>query len=170
MLLILFLVASVFFVAAFMIYGKFQKNLYGLDDKNDTPAKVYFDGMDYVPTHPAVLLGHHFASIAGAGPIVGPITAAAMFGWLPAYLWCLIGSAFLGGVHDAGALVASIRHKGLSVGEVVDHWIGHRAKKIFLTFTWLALTLVIAVFLELAVNTFSADPAVAAMNPTTTSH
>jgi len=161
MLVTLFLVAFVFFVAAFMIYGKFQKNLYGLDDKNDTPAKDYFDGMDYVPTHPAVLLGHHFASIAGAGPIVGPITAAAMFGWLPAYLWCLIGSAFLGGVHDAGALVASIRHKGLSVGEVVDHWIGHRAKKIFLTFTWLALTLVIAVFLELAVNTFAADPAVA---------
>ena len=84
-----------------------------------------------------------------------------MFGWLPAYLWCLIGSAFLGGVHDAGSLVASIRHKGLSVGEVVDHWIGHRAKKIFLTFTWLALTLVIAVFLELAANTFAADPAVA---------
>jgi len=161
MLTTLFVIAVVFFVAAFMLYGKFQKNLYGLDDKNDTPAKVYFDGMDYVPTHPAVLLGHHFASIAGAGPIVGPITAASMFGWLPAYLWCLIGSAFLGGVHDAGALVSSIRHKGLSVGEVVDHWIGHRAKKIFLTFTWLALTLVIAVFLELAANTFAADPAVA---------
>jgi len=161
MLTTLFVIAVVFFAASYMIYGKFQKNLYGLDDKNDTPAKVYFDGMDYVPTHPAVLLGHHFASIAGAGPIVGPITAATMFGWLPAYLWCLIGSAFLGGVHDAGSLVASIRHKGLSVGEVVDHWIGHRAKKIFLTFTWLALTLVIAVFLELAANTFAADPAVA---------
>ena len=161
MLTTLFVIAVVFFAASYMIYGKFQKNLYGLDDKNDTPAKVYFDGMDYVPTHPAVLLGHHFASIAGAGPIVGPITAATMFGWLPAYLWCLIGSAFLGGVHDAGSLVASIRHKGLSVGEVVDHWIGHRAKKIFFTFTWLALTLVIAVFLELAANTFAADPAVA---------
>ena len=157
----LFLVAVVFYLGAYVFYGRFQVKLYGLDDTKKTPAEVYFDGMDYVPTHPAVLLGHHFSSIAGAGPIVGPITAAAMFGWLPAYLWCLIGSAFLGGVHDMGSLVASIRHKGLSVGEVVERWIGHRGKKLFLTFTWLALTLVIAVFLELAAGTFAKDPAVA---------
>jgi len=160
-LMTMFIVTVVFFLAAYVLYGRFQVKLYGLDDSRKTPAEVYFDGIDYVPTHPAVLLGHHFSSIAGAGPVVGPITAASMFGWLPAYLWCLIGSAFLGGVHDMGSLVASIRHKGLSVGEVVERWIGHRGKKLFLTFTWLALILVVAVFLELAAGTFAKDPAVA---------
>jgi carbon starvation protein len=157
----MFIGATVFFIIAYVVYGKFLTNVFNLNDDNKTPAEVYFDGVDYVPAHPAVLLGHHFASIAGAGPIVGPITAAAMFGWLPAYIWCLVGSAFIGGVHDMGALVASIRHKGLSVGEVVERWIGHRGKKLFLTFTWLALVLVVAVFMELAAQTFAADPAVA---------
>ena len=80
MLMTMFVVTVVFFLAAYVLYGRFQVKLYGLDDSRKTPAEVYFDGIDYVPTHPAVLLGHHFSSIAGAGPIVGPITAAAMFG------------------------------------------------------------------------------------------
>jgi len=161
MLAVLFLVATVFFVGAYFTYGKFQTKLYGLHKDNKTPAHLYFDGVDYVPAHHSVLLGHHFASIAGAGPIVGPIAAASLFGWLPTYLWCLLGSAFFGGVHDMGALVSSMRHKGLSVGEVVDKWIGRKGKKLFLTFTWLALVLVVAVFLELSAATFAADPAVA---------
>lgn len=161
MLTTLFLIAVVVLGGAYVVYGKFQERLYGLNNENKTPAELYFDGIDYVPAHPAVLLGHHFASIAGAGPIVGPIAAASIFGWLPAYLWCLFGSVFMGGVHDMGAVVASLRHKGLSVGEVVDRWMGHRAKRLFLTFTWLALVLVVAVFLELSAKTFAADPAVA---------
>ncbi|WP_352425660.1 carbon starvation CstA family protein [Aminomonas paucivorans] len=161
MLRFLFLTAVAVFLLAYRFYGRFQSQVYGLDEKRKTPAEEYFDGMDYVPAHPSVLLGHHFSSIAGAGPVVGPITAGALFGWLPTYLWCLVGSVFLGGVHDLGALVASIRHRGLSMGEVVECWIGHRGKKLFLSFTWLALILLIAVFLELAAGTFAKDPAVA---------
>ncbi|HCL80485.1 MAG TPA: carbon starvation protein A [Synergistaceae bacterium] len=161
MLAMLFIGSVVLFVICYKVYGTYMANIYGLSDKNKTPAETLCDGMDYCPAHPAVLLGHHFASIAGAGPIVGPITAASMFGWLPAYLWCLIGSAFLGGPHDMGSLAASIRHEGKSIGEVVDKWIGKKGKVLFLCFTILALILVVAVFLQLAANTFAADPAVA---------
>jgi carbon starvation protein len=135
--------------------------IYGLSDENKTPAETLFDGVDYCPAHPAVLLGHNFSSIAGAGPITGPITAANLFGWLPTYLWCVIGSAFLGGPHDMGGLVASMRHEGKSVGEVVDRWIGRKGKILFLLFTLLTIILVVAVFLQLTANSFAADPAVA---------
>lgn len=161
MLLTLFLVAIVVLGLGYVYYGRFQKKLYDLDENAETPATKLNDGMDYCPAHPAVLLGHHFASIAGAGPIVGPIVAASLFGWLPTYIWILLGSIFFGGVHDMGSIVASVRHKGLSIGEVINKWIGAKAKRLFLIFTWLALTLVIAVFLELAAQTFTADPAVA---------
>lgn len=161
MLAMLFIGSIVLFAVCYKIYGTYMAGIYNLNDSTQTPAEAMFDGIDYCPAHPAVLLGHHFASIAGAGPIVGPITAAAMFGWLPAYLWCLIGSAFLGGPHDMGALVSSMRHDGKSVGEVVDKWIGRKGKILFLCFTILALILVVAVFLQLAANTFAADPAVA---------
>ena len=161
MLLGLFAVAVVVFVVAYFTYGKFMAGIYGLSDENKTPAEAMYDGVDYVPAHPAVLLGHHFSSIAGAGPITGPITAANLFGWLPTYLWCVIGSAFLGGPHDMGGLVASMRHEGKSVGEVVDRWIGRRGKILFLLFTILTIILVVAVFLQLSANSFAADPAVA---------
>lgn len=161
MLAMLFLGAIVLFAICYKVYGTYMANIYGLSDENKTPAETMYDGMDYCPAHPAVLLGHHFASIAGAGPIVGPITAASMFGWLPAYLWCLFGSAFLGGPHDMGSLAASIRHEGKSIGEVVNKWIGRKGKILFLCFTILSLVLVVAVFLQLAANTFAADPAVA---------
>lgn len=161
MLTALFLFAVVFFILCYRYYGRYQRRKYNLDDSKQTPAECMYDGMDYCPAHPAVLLGHHFSSIAGAGPVVGPITAAGMFGWLPAYLWCLIGSAFLGGPHDAGSLIASIRHKGQSMGEVIRQWIGGRGRVLFLTFTILALILVVAVFLQLASVTMAADPAVA---------
>ncbi len=160
-LAMLFLVAIVLFAICYKVYGSYLARVFNLDDNIKTPAEAMYDGIDYFPAHPAVLLGHHFASIAGAGPIVGPITAASMFGWLPAYLWCLIGSAFLGGPHDMGSLVASMRHEGKSVGEVVDRWIGRRGKVLFLCFTILALILVVAVFLQLSAGSFAQDPAVA---------
>ena len=161
MLALMFLVAFVFFVACYRKYGGFLSRKFGLDNSRRTPAECLYDGMDYCPTHPAVLMGHHFSSIAGAGPIVGPITAAYWFGWLPAYLWCLIGSAFFGGPHDMGSLVASIRHDGKSMGEVVRQWIGERGRFLFLCFTILTLFLIVAVFLDLAAKTMTADPAVA---------
>lgn len=161
MLLGLLLGAIVFFIICYVVYGKYMSDIYGLSDSNKTPAETMYDGVDYCPAHPAVLLGHHFSSIAGAGPIVGPITAAGLFGWLPTYLWCVIGSAFLGGPHDMGGLVSSMRHEGKSVGEVVDRWIGRKGKILFLCFTILALVLVVAVFLQLSAESFAADPAVA---------
>lgn len=161
MLAVLFLGAIVFFAISYRFYGKFMVKTFGLDDSREAPSVCLYDGLDYCPTHPAVLMGHHFSSIAGAGPVVGPIMAASMFGWLPAYLWCLIGSAFFGGPHDAGALISSIRHEGKSVGEVVARWIGKKGKILFLCFTILALILVVAVFLQLAVKTMAASPAVA---------
>ena len=157
----MFLFAIVFFSVCYKIYGAFMVKTFKLDDNKETPAVTMYDGMDYCPTHPAVLLGHHFSSIAGAGPVVGPITAASMYGWLPAYLWCLIGSAFIGGPHDAGSLIASIRHEGKSVGVVVEKWIGKKGRTLFLSFTILTLVLVVAVFLQLAADTMSGDPAVA---------
>jgi carbon starvation protein len=116
-----------------------------------------YDGVDYVPAKPPVLLGHHFASIAGAGPIVGPIIAAS-FGWAPVYAWILIGSAFIGGVHDYTALIASIRHKGKTIGQVIENYIGLSGKKLFLIFTWATLILVIAVFTIIVSNTFNSIP------------
>jgi len=161
MLAFLFLIAMIFFGVCYKFYGKYLTQSFSLDDSKEAPSVCLYDGLDYCPTHPAVLMGHHFSSIAGAGPVVGPITAAAMFGWLPAYLWCLIGSAFFGGPHDAGAIISSIRHEGKSVGEVVYRWMGQKAKVLFLCFTILALVLVVAVFLQLAINTMAANAAVA---------
>ena len=161
MLAVLFLFAVVFLLGAYKFYGSFLVRMFDLDNSRKTPAECLYDGMDYCPTHPAVLMGHHFSSIAGAGPIVGPITAAAWFGWLPAYIWCLIGSAFFGGPHDMGALVASVRHDGKSMGEVVRRWIGERGRFLFLCFTILTLFLIVAVFLQLAANTMANDQAVA---------
>jgi Carbon starvation protein, predicted membrane protein len=161
MLAVLFIFAFIFFLAAYKYYGSFLVRMFDLDNARKTPAECLYDGMDYCPTHPAVLMGHHFSSIAGAGPIVGPITAAAWFGWLPAYIWCLFGSAFFGGPHDMGSLVASIRHDGKSMGEVVRRWIGERGRFLFLCFTIVTLFLIVAVFLQLAASTMANDQAVA---------
>lgn len=161
MILILSIVGFALFLIAYVTYGSFLVRVFELDKNRKTPSEDQYDGIDYCPAHPSVLLGHHFASIAGAGPIVGPITAGGWFGWLPVYLWVVIGSIFIGGVHDFGSLVASIRHRGLSMGEVIDQWVSRKAKILFLCFTWLALVLVIAVFLQLSADTFAQDPSVA---------
>jgi len=118
------------------------------------------DGVDYVPARAPVLLGHHFASIAGAGPIVGPILAAA-FGWLPCVLWIVLGSIFVGGVHDFSSLMASVRHRGRSIGEVISQYIGNRGKMLFLIFTWFTLILVIAVFTLVVSSAFASNGSVA---------
>ena len=157
MLTALFLIAFFYFLLCYKFYGGFMTRIFKLDNNRKTPAEEMCDGIDYCPTHPAILIGHHFSSIAGAGPIVGPITAAAWFGWLPAYLWCLIGSAFFGGPHDAGSVIASIRHQGKSVAEVVRRWIGPRGRLLFQTFTVLTLILIVAVFIQLGANSLAVD-------------
>lgn len=137
---VMFIVSAVLFVVGYKFYGDFMAGVYGLDNKTPTPSERLNDGIDYCPAHPAVVLGHHFSSIAGAGPIVGPITAASIFGWLPTIIWCVLGSIFLGGPHDMGSLVSSMRHDGKSVGTVIERWIGETGKKLFLGFTILSDT------------------------------
>ena len=142
-------------IVGYIFYGGWLAKQWGVDDSKVTPAHELEDGMDYVPAKAPVLMGHHFSSIAGAGPINGPIQAA-VFGWVPVVLWVLIGGIFCGAVHDYGALFASIRHKGQSLGEVVALNIGERAKKLFLTFSYLTLVLVVAAFASIVASTFQA--------------
>ncbi len=157
MLALLFIIAAIVAVTAYFTYGSFlSKKVYKLNDKTPTPAHTMQDGVDYVPAPAPVLLGHHFSSIAGAGPIVGPIVATMAWGWLPAYLWILVGSVFIGGVHDMSALVASIRHQARSVAELGTDYITKRAGWLFRLFIWLALVYVVAVFINVAQTTFTA--------------
>ena len=148
------------FVAAYVFYGGFLARKLGLDRNRVTPAHTHEDGVDYVPAKPAVVLGHHFASIAGAAPIIGPVTALA-FGWLPVYVWLVLGGIFMGAAHDFMAIVASLRHQGKSIGEVVEEHVGATGKVLFLVFAWSALVLVIAVFAIVVAKTFVAVPAAA---------
>lgn len=154
MLAIVFLVAIVLFVIAYRIYGRFLNRHFEIDDNRKTPSHTDYDGVDKVPTKTAVLLGHHFSSIAGAGPIVGPIIAAAAFGWVPAILWVIIGSIFIGGVHDFSSLVASIRHKAKSIAEIAKEYMTPLSYKLFLVFIWLAMVYILIVFVDLTSSTF----------------
>ena len=147
------IVGIIILIAGYIFYGGWLAKQWGVDDTKVTPAHELEDGMDYVPAKAPVLMGHHFSSIAGAGPINGPIQAA-VFGWVPVVLWVLIGGIFFGAVHDYGALFASIRHKGQSLGEVVALNIGDRAKKLFLIFSYLTLVLVVAAFASIVASTF----------------
>ena len=156
----LLILSVVFFSAGYALYGGFLSRKLGIDPDRLTPAHSRRDGVDYVPAKPAVLVGHHFASIAGAAPIIGPVTAA-VFGWLPVYIWIVLGGIFLGAAHDFMSLVASIRHQGKSIGEVVEEQIGPTGKILFLLFAWSALILVIAVFADVVASTFVKVPAVA---------
>ena len=129
---------------------------WGVDPSRKTPSHELTDGMDYVPAKAPVLMGHHFSSIAGAGPINGPIQAA-IFGWVPVLLWVVVGGIFFGGVHDFGALFASIRNRGQSIGEVIRDTMGQKAKRLFLTFAWLTLLLVVAAFASIVASSCSAS-------------
>lgn len=156
---LLLVIASVLFIFGYIFYGRYLAKKLGVDPKQATPAHTMRDNIDYVPAKAPVLLGHHFASIAGAGPIVGPITAA-VFGWVPVFLWIVLGSIFIGAVHDFTSIVASIRHKGQSIGVVIDQQIGTRGKQLFLIFAWCTLVLVVAAFTILVANTFVEKPPV----------
>ena len=138
--------AAAFLLAGYLLYGRWlSRRLFDLDDANPTPATTQTDGRDFVPTKRSVLFGHHFTSIAGTGPIVGPAIAV-MWGWLPALAWVLLGSVFIGAVHDLGSLVVSLRNKGRSVGDVAGDLLGPRARFLFLCILIGALWIVLAIF------------------------
>ena len=151
--LLIILAAIVLLFAGYVFYGSYLAKQWGIDPAKKTPAQTMPDGVDYVEAKPAVLMGHHFSSIAGAGPINGPIQAA-VFGWVPVFLWCVIGGIFFGGLQDFGSLFASIRHDGKSVGEIIKSSMGSRAKKLFIIFALLVLILVIASFVNVVAGTF----------------
>lgn len=151
--LLIILAAIALLFIGYVTYGSWLAKQWGIDPTKKTPAHEMEDGVDYVAAPPAVLMGHHFSSIAGAGPINGPIQAA-VFGWVPVFLWCIIGGIFFGGLQDFGSLFASIRHEGKSVGEIIQSSMGKRAKKLFVIFALLVLILVIASFVNVVAGTF----------------
>ena len=146
---------------SYRLYGKFLTVRCKLDDEQITPAVEKEDGVDYSPTRASVLFGHHFSSIAGAGPIVGPILAAMYFGWGPTWVWILVGAILVGGVHDFGSTLMSVRNGGRSIADSMRGLVGEGAGKLFMVFVVLALVYVIIVFLDLTANTFAKQPAVA---------
>lgn len=153
-------VSLAFLGLGYAVYGRFVARRLGVDPNRPTPAHELRDGVDYVPAKAPVVLGHHFASIAGAGPIVGPILAV-KYGWLPVLLWILLGVVFVGGVHDFASLVASVRHRGKSIGELLETYVGTAGKYFLLIFIWATLLLVIAVFVDIVAKTFVGTPEVA---------
>lgn len=157
---LLLLLSAIILISAYFTYGKFISKKFEISNDKPTPAHVQKDGVDYVPSNKLVVLGHHFASIAGAGPIVGPIIAVT-FGWIPAVIWILIGGVFIGAVHDLGSMVASLRHKGKSIGVIIHQYIGRSGKRLFLIFSFSTLILIIAVFADIIAKTFVKNPGVA---------
>lgn len=155
--LLIIIAAIILLVVGYIYYGSWLAKQWGIDPTKKTPAVELEDGVDYVAAKPVVLMGHHFSSIAGAGPINGPIQAA-VFGWVPVFLWCVIGGIFFGGLQDFGSLFASIRHEGKSVGEIIKDSMGPRAKKLFIIFALLVLILVIASFVNVVAGTFFTAP------------
>ena len=158
--LTLLIVASACFLGGYFLYSRFLGKVLGIDPSRKTPAHTRRDGVDYVPAHPTVLFGHHFAAIAGAGPIVGPVLAAE-FGWASVALWIILGCIFIGAAHDMIALFLSVRHDGESIGTVIGSVLGTPGRILFLLFSWSALVLVLAEFTRQIAATFVADPAIA---------
>lgn len=157
-LLIVF-IASVLFFLGYKFYAARLEALFGIDPKRATPALTKFDSVDYIPAKNwLVLFGHHFSSISGAGPIIGPVIAVMLWGWLPALIWVIAGTILIGGAHDYGALMISVREGGSSIADVAQSVISERAKLLFSLFVWLALILVIAVFAWLCAETFVKEP------------
>lgn len=156
-LLFLIVILLVPLTAGYILYGSVLKKLFRLDDSCPTPAHTLRDGMDFEPTNRFYLLGQHLSAIAAAGPIVGPILAGMWFGWGPAVFWIVLGGIFIGGVHDMSALVASVKHQGKSIAEVVKAHMPKRAFILFLIFLWFSLMYIITAFADITVNTF-VDP------------
>lgn len=153
--LVIVLIAAVVLVVAYLLYGRWLAKKWGIDPKAQTPAVKYNDGKDYVPTNGWTVFSHQFSSIAGAGPVTGAIQAAA-FGWLPVLLWVLLGGVFFGAVTDFGALYASVKNDGKSMGVLIEKYIGKTGRKLFLLFCWLFTLLVIAAFADMVAGTFNA--------------
>ncbi|MGE4157524.1 MAG: carbon starvation protein A [Planctomycetota bacterium] len=145
------------FLAGYRLWGSRVAREAGLDDSRATPAETVNDGQDFVPTEPGYLLGQHFSAIAAAGPIVGPIAACLAFGWLPAILWIVVGSIFIGAVHDFSALAGSVRHGALSIASIVERHMGRSSYLAFLAFLWLSLIYVIIAFTDVTAGSFLAD-------------
>jgi carbon starvation protein len=155
---VLVVLSLVTFTIGYLGYSRYLAGFVELDDEKETPAHKYEDGQEYVPAKKPVLLGHHYSSIAGGAPIVGPITAGAAFGWLPAILWIAIGNPLFGAVHDFMSLSASVRHEGKSIGYIIGEYVGKRGKDMLLWFAFLTIILVIAVFALVVAVVFNAFP------------
>ena len=153
--LVIVLIAAVVLFGAYVFYGRWLANKWGIDPKAKTPAVEYNDGKDFVPTNGWTVFSHQFSSIAGAGPVTGAIQAAA-FGWLPVLLWVLIGGVFFGAVTDFGALYASVKNKGKSMGMLIEKYIGKTGRKLFLIFSWIFCCIVVAAFADMVAGTFNA--------------
>lgn len=152
--ILMMVIAIVVLGTAYLVYGRYLQNKWGIDPKAKTPAYELQDGVDYVPADTNVVFGHQFASIAGAAPINGPISAA-IFGWLPVLLWILIGGVFFGAVQDYAAMYASVKNKGRTIGYIIEEYIGKLGKKLFLLFCWLFCILVVAAFGDVVAGTFN---------------
>ncbi|WP_231186167.1 carbon starvation protein A [Haladaptatus sp. DYF46] len=151
----------VLFSIGYLTYSRYLAQFVELDDSNETPAHKYEDGQEYVPAKKPVLLGHHYSSIAGGAPIVGPITAGVIWGWIPALLWIAIGNPLLGATHDFIALSSSLRHEGKSIGYIIGEYVGERGKNMLLWFAFLTIILVVAVFAFVVGVVFEAYPSAA---------
>jgi len=156
-LAVILLGVLILFTLAYRVIGRFLNRAMEVDGGRATPAQVRQDGVDFVPTRPLILFGHHFSSIAGAGPIVGPIIAGLAFGWGPALVWIVVGAALVGGIHDFTALMASVRHRGETIGQVCQRYLSPGAYYSLLGFIWLAMIYVLIVFLDLTATSFAPD-------------
>ena len=164
--LLLLGLSALILVVAYLFYGRYLVKTWGIDPKATTPAVAKEDGTDFVPTNKWSVFAHQFSSIAGAGPVTGPVMAM-MFGWLPAFLWVIVGGVFFGAVQDFGALYASVKTEGKSMGQIIEKYIGRKGKKLFFLFCWLFTLIVIAAFADMVAGTFngiSADGAKLAPN------
>lgn len=151
--LVIVLIGIVVLGAGYMLYGRWLANSWGLDAKAKTPAFTHEDGEDYVPSSKFTVFSHQFSSIAGAGPVTGPILAC-VFGWVPVLLWLIVGGLFFGAVQDFGALYASVKNEGKSMGMIIEKYIGKTGRKLFMLFCWLFTLLVIAAFTDMVAGTF----------------
>lgn len=153
--LVIVLIGIVCLGAGYLLYGRWLANKWGLDPKAKTPAFTHEDGEDYVPSSKFTVFSHQFSSIAGAGPVTGPILAS-VFGWVPVLLWLIVGGLFFGAVQDFGALYASVKNEGKSMGMIIEKYIGKTGRKLFMLFCWLFTLLVIAAFTDMVAGTFVA--------------
>lgn len=164
--LLLLAIAAALLLTAYLVYRRYLVKTWGIDPKATTPAVAKEDGTDFVPTNKWSVFAHQFSSIAGAGPVTGPVMAM-MFGWLPAFLWVIVGGVFFGAVQDFGALYASVKTEGKSMGQIIEKYIGRKGKKLFFLFCWIFTLIVIAAFADMVAGTFngiSADGAKLAPN------